>query len=508
MAALIGQPSQSFRGIPAPHSGGLDGADFRLTAPNGFGDGWNSYAHSMAWFEGKLYVGTTRATMAGLKYTVPDTRISPWPTNVPDDVYSLDRRAEIWCYTVEQDRWTRVYKAAEVHSTMIKRLVPRYVGFRGMTVFQGAGDTKPCIYVATWAPWTAEPPNMLRSEDGIHFEDMPRPPFGDAVRSFRTTQVFKGRLHTTPTSSNIGGIGRDSVGSDATIFCSADIASGEWARASDNGFGDLANLTVFEMGVFNDHLYAGCVNAQRGFELWKTDGEGGPPYRWKKVLERGAHRGPFNEAVVSLMAFKGALYVGTGIINGGYHREYKLGPAAAEILRVWPDDTWDLLVGQSRLTPDGLKYPLSGYSAGFDNLFAGYFWRQMVHDGHLYVGSFSWANMLPYLYTSIWPEEIIKLMKQYGMEYLTRERGGFQLWRTHDGVHWEAVTRNGFGNKFNWGVRNYASTPHGLFVGTANPFGPEVASFENGRWSYVENQRGGCEIWLGSKPLATPAGPR
>ena len=40
---------------------------------------------------------------------------------------------------------------------------------------------------------------------------------------------------------------------------------------------------------------------------------------------------------------------------------------------------------------------------------------------------------------------------------------------------YEVSERNGFGNKFNWGIRTLASTPQGLMVGTANPFGPRVA---------------------------------
>src|SRR3546814_11448663 len=49
----------------------LTAEDFRLTARSGFGDGWNHYAHSMAAFRGKVYVGTTRGSFAGLKLNVP-----------------------------------------------------------------------------------------------------------------------------------------------------------------------------------------------------------------------------------------------------------------------------------------------------------------------------------------------------------------------------------------------------------------------------------------------------
>lgn len=491
----------------APARVGLDAADFRLVAESGFGDGWNAYAHSMAWFEGRLYVGTTRASMAAMKLLQPPPDLRPWPIEAPADVYTIDRRAEIWQYTPETGAWKRVFQAPWVPGRTLKRPVPRYIGLRGMTVFQGPGDDKPALYVSTWAPVQAEPPDILRSADGETFENIARPPWDSSVRSFRTLQVFKGRVHTTPTGSNTQGIAQECVGSEATIYCSADPRAGTWGPASRESFGEPSNLTVFEMGTFNSHLYAGTVNPQRGFELWKTDGEGGPPYRWTRVLERGAFRGPLNEVVVSLCEFRGALYVGTGIVNGGYHRAYRLGPAAAEVLRVWPDDSWELLVGQSRVTPQGLKYPLSGHSAGFDNLFNGYVWRMCVHDDQLYVGTYSWANLLPYLPAQKWPEDVVRLLRQWGVEQLTRRYGGFALWRTGDGLRWQPVTRSGFENKYNWGVRNFASTPHGLFVGTANPFGPRVAIREAGEWKYVDNPRGGCEIFLG-RARADDGGPR
>src|SRR5262249_15379255 len=73
-----------------------------------------------------------------------------------------------------------------------------------------------------------------------------------------------------------------------------------------------------------------------------------------------------------------------------------------------------------------------------------------------------------------------------------------ELWRTSDGNHWTPVTRNGFGNPYNWGIRSLLSTPHGLFVGTANPFGPKVAVHGPGGWRYEPNPRGGTEIWHGA----------
>jgi SAM-dependent methyltransferase len=84
------------------------------------------------------------------------------------------------------------------------------------------------------------------------------------------------------------------------------------------------------------------------------------------------------------------------------------------------------------------------------------------------------------------------------MEALIDRRGGFDLWRTRDGVRWYGVTRNGFGNPFNLGGRTMVSTPHGLFIGTANLFGPQVAVRRAAGWRFEPNPLGGAEVWLGS----------
>lgn len=485
---------------------GLVAADFRLINRSGFGDGLNHYAHSMAWFDNRLYVGTTRAALQMNRTNIPVPDMKPWPTDWKPDIYDYDRRAEIWRYDPAAEDgggvWDLVYKAPWVPGRN-GRQVPRYIGFRGMAVFRSAGDPRPCLYVSTWSPAMApEPPDILRSEDGESFHAAARPPFGEQVRSFRTLQPFQGRIHTSPTSASVvvGGVrrGQDSVASESTIYCTDDLAGARWSAANVEGFGERANVTVFEMAEYNGHLYAGTVNP-RGLQLWRTEAADQPPYTWKRVLNHGAFRGPHNEAVASLCVFKGALYVGTGVANGGFHRQFRIGPAASEIIRVWPDDSWELLMGLPRITPQGVKTPLSGYSAGFDSLFNGYIWRMCEHAGWLYAGTFCWANALPYVPLHVWPEDVLQLIRRWGLDRLNREMGGFDLWRTQDGIRWYCITRSGFDNPYNWGVRNFASTPCGLFVGTANPYGPQVAIQRHGKWQYVNNPRGGCEVFLGHK---------
>jgi hypothetical protein len=86
------------------------------------------------------------------------------------------------------------------------------------------------------------------------------------------------------------------------------------------------------------------------------------------VLEGGAGRVALNQGAVSMIGFADALYIGTGIQNGGYDWRNKIGPAAAEIIRLNPDGSWDIVVGNPRLG----KQPVSGLFAGFKNFFSGY----------------------------------------------------------------------------------------------------------------------------------------
>jgi hypothetical protein len=109
------------------------------------------------------------------------------------------------------------------------------------------------------------------------------------------------------------------------------------------------------MAAFGEHLYAGTINFKRGFQLWRTRAAGNPPYDWECVLSEGAGRGPLNQGVVSLAAFKDALYIGSGIQSGGIDSVHKVGPAAPELIRLSADGHWDLLVGTPRDTADGAR---------------------------------------------------------------------------------------------------------------------------------------------------------
>jgi ubiquinone/menaquinone biosynthesis C-methylase UbiE len=98
------------------------------------------------------------------------------------------------------------------------------------------------------------------------------------------------------------------------------------------------------------------------------------------------------------------------------------------------------------------------------------------------------------------PEKWLEQLKVKDLDELVAEFGGAHLWRTPDGETFYPITTNGFGTPYNFGVRQLISSPDGLFVGTANPFGPLVGVKRDGKWEYEPNPRGGMEIWHGSRP--------
>ncbi|MAF66338.1 MAG: hypothetical protein CMJ84_11865 [Planctomycetes bacterium] len=484
---------------------------FRRVAEHGFGDGVNAYAYSTAWFRDHLYVGSNRHTMPlVLMQATWDVSLEPPPVPLMP-MKDMDLRGQIWRYSPAEEKWTLAYRAPLIR--VGERDVPLFLAFRCMTVFQGTSDPEPAIYTLPIQGRYAPRRSILRSFDGEHFEELPQPRLPeDPVewRSFRGVVPFKSRLFVAPASSQVNPSAAakaddpqglqtlPNTAAGASVRYSADPASGVWEASSLPHMGEGTNLGLFDLAVFGDRLYVGTMNVREGFQLWCTDGEGPGPHRWEKVLDHGADRGILNQCIMCMAEFQGALYFGSCIQNGGHDKRNNIGPAAGEVSRVKADGSWDLVMGQPRQTRDGLKVPLSGHGPGFDNPFAGYIWRMCVHDGALYVGTGEMTPMIPYTDRSRWPEHARRLCDRASIELFMKLRGGAELWRTTDGERWAPVTRNGFGNRYNMGIRGLISTPAGLFVGTANPFGPQIAVEGPGGWSYQPNPRGGLEIWHGS----------
>ena len=229
---------------------GLRRGDFKRVAQGGFGDGLNAYAHSMAWFNGHLYVGTTRGNFPFMKARLP-IGMDVWPVECPEVPFDLDMHAEIWRYAPLDDRWERVFKAPTIIGSHGKP-IPRELGLRGMLVYDGRADQPAALFVTTWSPARGPGPLVLRSEDGRHFEPTCEPGLtGLPVTTIRTITQFKGRMFTTPAGSRGG---NPNVSAHSVVYETSDPAHGGWEPVCDFGFGDPNNKTIFEMAGFGDYL--------------------------------------------------------------------------------------------------------------------------------------------------------------------------------------------------------------------------------------------------------------
>lgn len=61
-------------------------------------------------------------------------------------------------------------------------------------------------------------------------------------------------------------------------------------------------------------------------------------------------------------------------------------------------------------------------------------------------------------------------MYLYINETVKNDKWGFDLFRTADGKSFEVITRDGFGDRYNYGCPSFLETEEGLYFGTCNPF--------------------------------------
>lgn len=478
---------------------GLREKDLKQISPIGFGDPRNCYPHSMVWFKDHLYVGTSRHNFSLYKKWHPAlNNVVIWPVQTPKDNRDLDIRAQIWRYNPRTAEWSMVYRAPMVAGND-GRDTPLSVAFRIMSTFQGEGDSEPALYTPTLSPSTGPGSVMLRSGNGTDFEVVSEPALGlgTGERSYRALTSFNGRLFITPVMGRAEQ--RWNEADCPGILVSSNPNGGRWHQACEPFLGNPNNASIATLINFNGFLYAGTFNPLGGFEIWKTAAEGSPPYQWIQVLAHGAYRYQNNQAAATMQVFDNCLYIGTAVQGGGIDAFNKIGPVAPELIMIHSDDSWDLIMGEPRITPNGLKVPLSGLGPGFNNPFAGYLWQMCHHEGWLYAGTMVWLPFLPFSRREKWPERLARVLTPKVIEIIVNKFGGCHLWRTRNGTDWVCVNRNGFGDPLNLGIRSMVSTPYGLFVGIANAFGPELATKRMSGWSYELNPSCGLKILLGNR---------
>jgi hypothetical protein len=454
----------------------LNAEDFVCIASMGFGDPENNRAQSIAWFQGRLYVGITRQNLKN-KAGLGATRFGGSGVSHPSRY--VDQRGQIWRYDPRADRWQRVFVSPLI-ALPDGSQVSREIGYRKMIVFQGTSEAAPALYVTTISILGSL---LLRSHDGEHFVPVSQPSLEKSnTWSFRALVQFHGRLFTSPAGRMRGDFIERNASDTPVIFENADPLAAPWLSVNEVGFGDPTNSTIYEMASLNGLLYAGTFNPYKGFQIWKTHAKG-DPYHWMQAMTDGAFRGSANEAVASMCILGDALYIGTGKQGLRFDKTRHRGSDAAELIRLYPDDSWELIIGEPRHTFEGTKVPLSGLGPGFNNPYNAVIWEMAKHDSWLYAGTENTSSFLGFLNRFRLAGRATlqaRLIDNY-----VEQKGGFDLWRSRDGIAWDLVTSSGFGNPNNFGIESMLSTPAGLFIGTV------------GMTREMGGRPGGCEIWLG-----------
>ena len=72
---------------------------------------------------------------------------------------------------------------------------------------------------------------------------------------------------------------------------------------------------------------------------------------------------------------------------------------------------------------------------------------------------------------AVYDDTIHNFVYYFGCNYYAQQsENGFDLLVSKDGVNFDAITRDGFGDGSNHGLRTICSTENGVYMGTANPF--------------------------------------
>ncbi len=458
---------------------------FSRIATGGFGDRNNAWNWSMKWWKGKLYVGTGRL-VGCVTFAASDaqngTHIYP-PKDSPSctpDVKDLPLRAEIWRFTPETKRWDRVYQSPLTipigdNSSGQTRVTAREIGFRtlftftepdGTDVMYAGGVSANCLYGRNPEfPNNSFPaPRILRSTDGVNWTPLPADPgtfMGDLIKnntdinvvSFRSMEMYKGELFVTVT--NLRGEG--------FIIASADPKSGNnaYRRVSP----DINLLHVWALKLFNNRLYVagGDREGNTGYTIDWTDASSVTPgttyYNFNRIIDQGGWQA--NDQVRSPVAL--TVEVSNNMLYVGTNRK-------TEMIRIRPDDSWDVVVGYPRTTPTGeYKQPVSGIFNYFNNVFNAHFWQMRDTSNGLYMGTY---------------DESLSLQQAQSINPFFNAIMGFDLMQSKDGVFWNQVSYSGMGDTGNFGGRSMETSPLGFFLGTARSEGGAQVWYNNGVLDY------------------------
>lgn len=328
--------------------------------------------------------------------------------------------------------------------------------------------------------------------------------------------------------------------------------------------------SIFDMTQFGKSLYVSiCTgtpqnakdhNTMQSFAIVRGDINKNGDWFWKSIAgdtEKDGAKYTFGidpqrtrSGAANLIVFNDYLYIGEyndeeiAVERMLFNNDFEFMNANFEqsvnFYRMDSDENIELVVGNSdKMFPNG---SLSGLKSGFGRNENQYIWKMQVYNEKLYVGTYDASSFLFPLneyanesnVSDEWKKQIDYYMNAIAdvpgtepkgldecADYLKNADFGFDLYVTEDGINFDTITTNGFGDKYNHGCRAFGITNEGLCVGTANPFyGAQVwklsysapeqnitkpTATDSNKNTDTKNDNGKADTDPSSKPKISPA---
>jgi len=263
------------------------------------------------------------------------------------------------------------------------------------------------------------------------------------------------------------------------VWRSSSGDSGSWSKVVSSGFGDTTNGELFHLAEFNNRIYASTVSYTdtHGTEIWRSSS--GDSGSWSRVVNDGFDGDSDNVIAMSLEVFNGYMYAGT--YNWGTGTE------------IWRSSNGDS-GSWGKVNTDGFGDQYNFYIS------------LNTFNGYLYAGTYNYSdsdNPGAELWRcqtcagADWTE--VSISKGFGdtenrairslvilndalYAFTYNRTTGIEVWRSNNGIDWEQVNIDGFGDSLNYAPYWDNSTTvfnNALYVGTwNNGHGGEV-------WEYL-----------------------
>ena len=403
------------------------------------------------------------------------------------------------------DKLTKVYDSVDVDGfrSLVKGNVftsTRAIGSFGNTLI--AGDLKPtadgkgkALLVASKTP--SDPNSYKVIADMASFDNLPAIHRQDVNGGGGIYQVqeFNGKLYVVVCTGDTSTLNEE-TGTMRSFAIYVGENKGDSTNKADWTWrplvGDTAKGAKYYYGLDKSRVSAGACTLQ--------------------VYGDHLYIGDYNDVSSALQGF---------VTKSNFVTQATNLEQSVNLYRMDKNENMELVVGNStKMFPNG---SLSGLKSGFGRNETQYIWRMEVYDGKLYVGTHDASSLMecfgqfvngnllkrtPSEWKDQWnylkalmkaletvdpngngnPDALAQTIKfSYNfvfknitvrnmasaiklLNYIRTAKRGFDLYVTEDGVNFETVTIDGFGDPYNHGLRVFATTDQGLCLGTANPF--------------------------------------